>query len=67
MDYLRVLKRTAGYFVFDPQKDRILDPETEDLGEHGSYEKIVRDMPGMVAELVKERGELTRKPWWKFW
>ena len=67
MDYLRVLKRTAGFFVFDPQKDRIFDPETEDLGEHGSYEKIVRDMPGMVAELVKERGELTRKPWWKFW
>ena len=24
MNYLRVLKRTAGYFVFDPQKDRIL-------------------------------------------
>lgn len=67
MDYLRVLRHTAGYFVFDPQKDRVFDPDTQGLGEHTSYEKIVRDMPGIIAQAAREREELQKKPWWKFW
>jgi hypothetical protein len=67
MDYLRVIKRAGGYWAFDPQKDRIFDPENEDLGEHASYEKIVRDLPAMVAKAAKQRDGDPNKPWWKFW
>src|SRR6516165_4151563 len=52
-DYLRVIKRTAGYFAYDPQKDKVFDPDQDDLGEHESCEKIVRDMPAMIAQAEK--------------
>jgi len=62
-DYLRVLKRDAGYFAFDPQTDRVFDPDKEGLGDHESYERIVRDMPAIAAKAARQ----LKKPWWKFW
>lgn len=67
MDYLRVIKRTAGFRAFDPQNDRVFDPESEGLGEHESYEKIVRDLPAIAAQASKETSLKRNRPWWKFW
>jgi hypothetical protein len=47
-----VIKGAAGYFAYDPPKDRILDPDKEELGDHNSYEKIVRDMPAMAEKMA---------------
>lgn len=63
LGYLQVIRRTAGYFVYDPQSERIFDPEKEGLGEHESYERIVRDLPAMAAKVAKD----LKRPWWKFW
>ncbi len=62
-DYLRVLKRSAGYFAFDPQTDRIFDPDKEGLGDHESYERVVRGMPAMGEKMAQQ----LKKPSWKFW
>jgi len=63
-DYLRVVRRAVGFFVYDPQTDRIFDPEKEEFGNHESYERTVRDIPNIVAaSKLKEKNER----WWKFW
>ena len=61
--YLRVIREAAGFFAYDPQTDRAFDPEKEEFGKHGEYDRIAENLPAIVAQ-----GEIkTPKPWWKFW
>lgn len=60
-NYLRAVRTVAGFFVYDPQTDRAFDPEIEDFGEHGQYDRISEDLPRIAAKQV------SKKPWWKFW
>ena len=62
-NYLRVIRRAVGFFVYDPQTDRVFDPEKEELS-HESYERIVRDIPNIIAA---SKSKKEGKPWWKFW
>jgi len=62
--YLKVIRKEAGYFAFDPQTDRIFDPEMDTIGDHDKYERIATDLPGMIAKEMKRR---EKKAWWKFW
>ena len=61
-NYLRIIRRTAGFFAYDPQSDTAFDPENTDLRDHQHYESVVKELPKIGAEAVK--GD---KPWWKFW
>jgi hypothetical protein len=61
-NYLRVIRRTAGFFAYDPQTDTAFDPENTELRDHQQYEDVVKELPKIAAEAVK--GD---KPWWKFW
>jgi hypothetical protein len=62
--YLRVIRGATGFFVYDPQTDRVLDPEKEEFGDHKSYEQTVREIPNIVAASKLKKRE---KPWWRFW
>jgi len=55
--YLRVIRAVAGFFVYDPQTDRVFDPEKEEFGTHESYERIVRDIPNIIAATRVEKGK----------
>ena len=61
-DYLRVIRRTAGFFAYDPQTDTAFDPENAEPRDHRCYEEVVSELPKIAAETSKPD-----KPWWKFW
>jgi hypothetical protein len=63
-DYTKVIRQTAGYFVYDPQIDKVFDPLTENIFGLDVYQS-------MTAQVEKMKTEQTtienNKPWWKFW
>ncbi len=61
--YLRLIRKEAGYFVYDPQNEIVFDPETHVFDNLDEYERIVRKLPDIVEQTMREN----EKPWWKFW
>ena len=63
-DYTKIIRQTAGYFVYDPQTENVYDPLTQDFDGLAVYQS----MTGQVEQLSNEQGASTnKKPWWKFW
>ena len=60
--YLKILEREGGFWVYDPQLDKILDLAADQEAVLTRYGRVVAQMPQMVAE-----SSLVKKPWWKFW
>jgi hypothetical protein len=60
--YLRVIRETAGFFVYDPQSGVVFDPQHSDLENHHEYDQVVAEMPRIAAGAGKQT-----KPWWRFW
>ena len=63
-EYLRIIRREAGYFIYDPQTDRAYDPDQEDFENIENYENITKQLPEIINEFEKSN---IGKPWWKFW
>jgi hypothetical protein len=61
-DYLKVMRKTAGYFGFDPQTGVAFDPLQLDVLDHAEYDRVMEAVPGIIARTGK-----TSKPWWRFW
>lgn len=59
--YLRVIRKSVGFFVYDPQTGRTFDPDKEEFGSHAEYDRIAGNLPAIIAQGAP------RKPWWKFW
>jgi hypothetical protein len=59
--YLKVIRRTAGLFAYDPQTGVAFDPEQKDLSDHIEYDKVSSSLPNIARKAVAQ------KPWWKFW
>ena len=62
-EYVRVIRKAAGFFAYDPQTDRAFDPENEQLGSHEEYDRIAENLPEIVAQGLPS----AKKPWWRFW
>jgi hypothetical protein len=63
-DYTKIIRQTAGYFVYDPQTENVYDPLTQDFDGIAVYQS----MTGQVEQLKNEQGASTdKKLWWKFW
>lgn len=56
MEYLKIIRKTAGYFVYDPQTDQVFDPLTTDLEGFDIYLQTTKDI-----------SKAPTKPWWKLW
>lgn len=63
-DYTKVIKQTAGYFVYDPQTDKVFDPLTENIFGRDVYESMTAQIAKMKTEELRKSD---KKPWWKFW
>ena len=61
LDNAAVICREAGYVVFDPQSESVIDPGAEPEEMVGVYTSQVGQLRADTA--VKS----TRRPWWKFW
>jgi len=56
MEYLKIIRRTSGYFVYDPQTDQAFDPLTTEIDGLELYLKTTEEVQNGPT-----------KPWWKFW
>lgn len=62
--YTKIIRKTAGYFVYDPQTEKVYDPMVDSF----SGLSIYTSMTGEVEKLKAEKTEsISKKPWWKFW
>lgn len=62
--YTKVIRQTAGYFVYAPQIDKVFDPLTENI----FVLDIYQIMTAQVEEMKTEQTAIeNNKPWWKFW
>jgi hypothetical protein len=43
------MRETAGFFTYDPQTGTAFDPKRSDFQNHSEYERIVKDIPNIVA------------------
>lgn len=51
--YLRILGRTGGFFVYDPQIELAFDPLKDELNGLNLYKMMTRRLPGMVNDIKK--------------
>lgn len=63
-DYAKIIRQTAGYFVYDPQADEVFDPLTENIFGLDVYESMTEQVDKMRVEQTQKAD---KKPWWKFW
>lgn len=63
-EYTKVIGKTAGYFVFDPQTETVYDPLTQEPTGFDTYERTTLQMAHTDSEQALNK---TKKPWWKFW
>ena len=61
--YLRVLSESGGFFVYDPQLERVLDLEDDRPEAVETYGSVITRIP----EIVERSGAQPKRPWWKFW
>ncbi len=61
-NYLNIISREAGYLIYDPQLDRIVDPSAGFEDALACYAAAMREIH---PTLPGDGGE--KKPWWKFW
>lgn len=65
-DYLRVIRETMGYFVYDPQAEVAFDPaktEFRNLHDYAArhiYKDTMKRLPDIMAEIAKDKKN--RKP-----
>ena len=62
--YTRIIRETAGYFVYDPQIDKVFDPLTENIFGLDVYQNMTEQVEKMKTEQTEIK---SNKPWWKFW
>ncbi len=62
--YAKVIRQTAGYFVYDPQTDKVFDPLNENIFELDIYQIMTEQVGKMKSE---QSVKSNKKPWWKFW
>jgi len=63
-EYAKIIRKTAGYFVYDPQTEQVLDPLTENIVGLNVYQNTTTQVEQMKDNLIISS---LKKPWWKFW
>jgi hypothetical protein len=61
--YLRVLRDAGGFFVYDPQLDRVVDLNADLPDVIREYGRVVAKIP----EIVEQGKPQSKRPWWKLW
>jgi hypothetical protein len=56
MEYLKIIRKTSDYFVYDPQTDQVFDPLTTELKGLDIYLQTTNNI-----------NKTPTKPWWKLW
>jgi hypothetical protein len=63
LEYLRVIRQAAGFFVYDPQLGAAFDPERTGVSDgQRCYENTVNNLPKILAQR-----SVKKRRWWKLW
>lgn len=65
INYVKVIRDAAGYFVSDPQLGKVFDPAINYPDILEKFLDTAKLLPGYVEQ--NETPIDNRKPWWKFW
>lgn len=63
-EYTKAIRETAGYFVYDPQTDKVCDPLNENIFGLDVYQNMTEQVDKIRTAQTRK---LDKKPWWKFW
>lgn len=63
-DYVKIIKQSGGYFVYDPQTEFVFDPLIENGLDLEAYQSVTQKLKNMESEQSKP---IVKSPWWKFW
>jgi hypothetical protein len=60
--YLEIISREAGYLIYDPQVDRVIDPSA-------GFDEVLACYAGAMRQIHQTlpAGGTERRPWWKLW
>ena len=63
--YIKIIRDTAGYFIYDPQAGEVFDPAEKEFDGLNTYLSV----SGHLDEWVNSTNAVqnSKKPWWKFW
>ena len=64
--YIKVIRDTAGYYVYDPQTGEVFDPAKDSFDGLAKYLSVSEHMDEIVGNSVPSPSP-KKKPWWKFW
>ena len=59
LGYLHSVRKTAEYFVYDPQTDKAFDPESTSVLDHSEYDRVMKRIPEIVAAATNDAGKET--------
>jgi hypothetical protein len=62
-EYLKIIHHEAGYFVYDPQLERILDFTSDSVNVLELYLHVNQQ----AENLLVSRPQSSKRPWWRFW
>ena len=63
-EYIKIIHKIAGYFVYDPQTEKVYDPPTTSFDGLAIYSNMAGEVEHMKSEQVNK---VDKKPWWRFW
>ena len=63
--YIKIIRDTAGYFVYDPQTGNVFDPAENEFDGLNKYLSVSENLDELVNPDNAVRKN--KKPWWKFW
>jgi hypothetical protein len=64
--YIRIIRETAGYFVFDPQTGNVFDPAENGFDGLENYLSVSENIEEIIGGQNTTETKIS-KPWWKFW
>lgn len=64
-DYIKVIRDTAGYFVYDPQTGEVFDPAEDNFNGSDQYLSGSKNLDEIINP--NQTPKEIKKPWWKFW
>ena len=64
--YIKVIRETAGYFVYDPQTGEVFDPAEDGFDGLDKYLSVSEHLDEIIGNKDTNRS-VKKKPWWRFW
>jgi len=69
--YIKIIRQTAGYFVWDPQTGQVFDPAENNFEGLNQYLNISENLAEIINPSDNTHSddlrEQIKKPWWKLW